>query len=134
MIMAKTFDELANRTMSAEARARAAHRTRAILAEMVLAEVRRQAGKSQSELARVLGIKQPSLSKLEGQADMQISTLQRIIEALGGRVEIIARFPKSAVRLAQFHARAHRPSNRPRKAHTKSTPKRARGARELQLI
>src|SRR4051812_16533574 len=101
--MAKSFDQLANRTMTPESRARAARRTQAILMELLLAEVRKFAGKSQSELAQILGIKQPSLSKLESQDDMQISTLKRIIEALGGRVEIIARFPKNAVRLRQFH-------------------------------
>ena len=100
--MAKSFDELANRTMTPQSRARAAGRTRHILAEMLLAEVRAQSGKSQSELARALGIKQPSLSKLEHQDDMQISTLRRIIDALGGQVEIIARFPTNAVRLGQF--------------------------------
>jgi transcriptional regulator with XRE-family HTH domain len=101
--MAKSFDQLARRTMSSESRRRAEKRTREILAELLLAEVRKLAGKSQSELARRLGIKQPSLSKLEGQDDMQISTLQRIIEALGGKVEIVARFPKTAVRLRQFN-------------------------------
>ena len=100
--MAKSFDELANRTMTAESRARAAVRTRAILREMLLSEIRANAGKSQSELARTLGIKQPTLSKLENQRDMQISTLRRIVEALGGRLEIIARFPGNSVRLEQF--------------------------------
>ena len=100
--MAKSFDELANRTMTPQSRTRAAGRTRHILAVMLLAEVRAQSGKSQSELARALGIKQPSLSKLEHQDDMQISTLRRIIDALGGQVEIIARFPTNAVRLGQF--------------------------------
>ena len=69
---------------------------------MLLGEVRKLAGKSQRELAAALGIKQPSLSKLEGQGDMQISTLRRIVEALGGEVEVVARFPGGAVRLKQF--------------------------------
>jgi hypothetical protein len=55
--MAKSFDQLANRTMTPESRARAARRTQAILVEMLLAEVRKLAGKSQSELANILGIK-----------------------------------------------------------------------------
>lgn len=88
--------------MTQQSRARAAGRARHILAEVLLAEVRAQSGMSQSELAQALGIKQPSVSKLEHQDDMQISTLKRIINALGGRVEIIAHFPTSAVRLGQF--------------------------------
>ena len=44
---------------------------------------------TQDELAASLGVKQPTLSRLEGQDDMQISTLRRVIEALGGELEII---------------------------------------------
>jgi hypothetical protein len=33
---------------------------------------------------------------------VQISTLKKIIEALGGEVHIIARFPKAKVRIRQF--------------------------------
>ena len=60
------------------------------MAEMLLAEIRKAVGMTQEELASALGIRQPSLSKLEGQDDMQISTLRRLIEALGGTLEIIA--------------------------------------------
>ncbi len=112
--MAKSFDELARRVMSAKARARVAHRTRELLAELLLSEVRKLAGKSQGELARLLGIKQPSLSKLESQDDMQVSTLKKIIEALGGRVRILARFPKAEVRISQFDDDSPRPGRRDR--------------------
>ena len=101
-IMAKSFDELADRLMSGKSRARAARRTNELLAELLLSEIRKLAGKSQGELAQALGIKQPSLSKLENQDDMQISTLKKIVEALGGEVQIIARFPKGQVRIRQF--------------------------------
>jgi predicted transcriptional regulator len=59
-------------------------------------------GKSQRELAKTLGIKQPSLSKLEKQSDMQISTLRRIVSALGGELEVVARFPKGAIKIRPF--------------------------------
>jgi len=55
-----------------------------------LRELRRLAGKTQVELARSMGIAQPTLSRLEVQADMQISTLRRLVSALGGRLEIVA--------------------------------------------
>jgi DNA-binding XRE family transcriptional regulator len=93
--MAKSFDELADRVMTPKSRARAARRTKELLAEMLLSEIRKLAGKSQADVARTLGIKQPSLSKLENQNDMQISTLKRIVEALGGQIHIIAQFPKA---------------------------------------
>jgi transcriptional regulator with XRE-family HTH domain len=103
--MAKSFDQLANRIMSAKSRARGDRRTRKLLFELLLSEIRKLAGKSQGELAKKLGIKQPSLSKLENQDDMQISTLKKIIEALGGEVHIVARFPSGNVRIRQFDDR-----------------------------
>ena len=33
---------------------------------------------------------------------MQVTTLQKIIGALGGELEIICKFPKAEVRLVQF--------------------------------
>src|SRR5262245_2592859 len=65
-------------------------------------EVRRLAGKSQQEVANTLGMKQPSLSKLEKQADMQLSTLRKIVKALGGELEVLATFPKAIIKIEQF--------------------------------
>ena len=83
--MAKSFDELVKRTTTKKTRQRAAERTQELLGELLLSEIRELAGKSQRQVADVLGIKQPSLSKLEKQSDMQISTLRRIANALGGK-------------------------------------------------
>jgi transcriptional regulator with XRE-family HTH domain len=101
--MAKSFDELVKRTTTKKTRQRAAARTQELLGELLLSEIREMAGKSQSQVAEALGIKQPSLSKLEKQSDMQISTLRRIVNALGGELEVIARFPKGRVKLDQFN-------------------------------
>ena len=92
--MAKSFDELVERTATKKTRARAVVRTRELLAELLLSEVRQLAGKSQRQVAQALGIKQPSLSKLEKQSDMQISTLRKIVQALGGEL----RFSRSSRR------------------------------------
>lgn len=100
--MAKSFDALVKRTTTKTTRERGKRRARELMAEMLLAEVRNATGKSQSELAKALGIKQPSLSKLERQSDMQISTLGKIVEALGGELEVVARFPSRRVKIAQF--------------------------------
>src|SRR5258708_5846621 len=77
-------------------------RTKELLGELLLRELRQMAAKSQQQLVAALGIKQPSLSKLENQDDMQISTLRRIVHALGGKLEVIATFPKGTVKLDQF--------------------------------
>lgn len=98
--MAKSFDALVRRTTAKATRARAAVRTKELLEELLLAEIRQAAGKTQRRLADELGMKQPSLSKLEKQSDMQISTLRRIVQALGGELDVIARFPHGAVKIA----------------------------------
>jgi transcriptional regulator with XRE-family HTH domain len=73
-----------------------------MMVEMLLAEIRKEAGFTQEDIARALKIKQPSLSKLESQDDMQISTLQRLIGALGGHLELIAHMPGGDIQIRQF--------------------------------
>lgn len=82
-----------------------------IMAEMLLAEVRKSVGLTQEELAVALGITQPSLSKLENQDDMQVSTLHRLIQALGGQLEIIAHLPRGDIRILQFNQTMANQSN-----------------------
>jgi hypothetical protein len=48
---------------------------------------------TQVALAKKLQMVQPSVSRLERQADLYVSTLRRYVEALGGRLEISAIFP-----------------------------------------
>ena len=61
-----------------------------------LGELRRAAGKAQAEIARTLNIKQPSVSKIEKQADMYLSTLKSYVEAIGGQLDLIVRLPSRA--------------------------------------
>jgi predicted transcriptional regulator len=69
---------------------------------MVLSEIREALGKTQSQMAKAAGMKQPSWAKLEGQSDMMISTLHKVMNAMGGELEITVRFPQGRVRLKQF--------------------------------
>jgi transcriptional regulator with XRE-family HTH domain len=101
--MAKSFDELVKRTTTKKTQAKAARRAQVLLGELLLSEVRELTGKSQQEVAESLGMKQPSLSKLEKQADMQISTLRKIVAALGGELQVLAKFPKGIVKIDQFN-------------------------------
>lgn len=58
-----------------------------------LGELRRAAGKAQAQIASALKIKQPSVSKIEKQADMYLSTLKSYVEAIGGQLDLIVRLP-----------------------------------------
>jgi hypothetical protein len=64
--------------------------------EMALAELRQARERSQEELARTLKVKQPAVAKLEKRAGLCVSNLRGYIEALGGSLEITARFRKGA--------------------------------------
>ena len=53
-------------------------------------------------LAEALHIQQPAIAKMEKRTDMYISTLRSHIEAMGGELEVIARFPDGDVRISNF--------------------------------
>ena len=93
--------------MSPERRQANAEAARRIEAEMVLAELRKHSGMTQTQLADILGISQPSLSKQEQQTDMAISTLSNLVSGLGGELELIVHMPKGDIRLTQFET--HQP-------------------------
>ena len=56
----------------------------------------------QEQIARNLKIKQASVSKKETQTDMYISTMRKYIMAMGGELEIIAKFPEGSVKVENF--------------------------------
>lgn len=100
--MAKKFSDLVKKTMSPEAIVRAQHRTQALREEMPLHELRKARGLSQRALAEVLHVEQPAIAKLEKRTDMYISTLRSHIEAMGGDLEIVAKFPDGEVKIKTF--------------------------------
>jgi predicted transcriptional regulator len=73
-----------------------------IAEEATLRQLREAQEKSQEAVAEKLRIKQAAVSKLERRTDMYLSTLRNYIEAMGGQLEIIARFEDRAVRIRQF--------------------------------
>jgi DNA-binding XRE family transcriptional regulator len=58
-----------------------------------LRELRQIAGKAQADIASALNIKQPSVSKIEKQTDMYLSTLRSYVEAIGGKLELTVKLP-----------------------------------------
>ena len=65
-------------------------------------ELRQARGLSQQVLASLLKVQQPAIAKLERRTDMYLSTLRSHIEAMGGELEIVARFPDGSVRITNF--------------------------------
>ncbi len=100
-LMAKKFSGLRLR-MSRESRARAEAKAQAMLIEMPLNELRQARGLTQKMLAEILHVQQPSIAKIEKRTDMYLSTLRSHIEAMGGELEVIARFQDGAVKISNF--------------------------------
>jgi len=69
------------------------------LLEMDLRAIRELTGKTQEELAALAEMTQSEVSRLEHRSDYLVSTLQRIVQALGGELEVIANFGGKRVKL-----------------------------------
>ena len=67
--------------------------------QMSLRAVREMAGKTQSEVATAMKMAQGHVSMFETRDDRRVSNLRRYIKALGGELEMVARFGKKEVRL-----------------------------------
>lgn len=120
--MAKKFPELRAK-MSPEARARVDARVQAALQAMPLNELRRAHELAQKTVGEILGMTQPEVSKLEQRSDALISTVRRYIEAMGGDLDIVARFPDGDVRITQFGDLDER---RPKTADRPDRPRRGK--------
>lgn len=99
--MTKKFSELRAR-LTPKALAQSEAMTARLLKEMPLQELRQALDMTQRRVAETLKIEQAAVSKMEKQTDMYLSTLRRFVAAMGGRIEIVARFPEGAVRITQF--------------------------------
>ena len=112
--MARKFSELVSRTMSRESQARARRKTQKMLGEMALDELRSALSLTQEHVAETLGIKQSSVSKILHGQDLYLSTLSRILRAMGGELEIYVALPDGKVKLTldQFRAEARKPTPR----------------------
>ena len=99
--MTKPYKNL-RKKMSPEAQKRARAKTDVMLQEMLLNELRQARAMSQEKLAEELQIKQSSVSKIEHRTDIYLSTLRSYIQALGGELDIIAKFPEGQIRINQF--------------------------------
>jgi transcriptional regulator with XRE-family HTH domain len=72
---------------------------RELLLEMPLYRLRLARNLTQDELAPAMGTTQASVSKLERRSDVYLSSARRYVEAMGGELQITARFPDGEFRL-----------------------------------
>jgi DNA-binding XRE family transcriptional regulator len=76
----------------------------------LLQELREQRKISQLDLASKLGVKQPTVSKIERREDVALSTLRRYVEALGGNLRVTAQFSDGSVEIGLTDETDSRPA------------------------
>jgi DNA-binding XRE family transcriptional regulator len=92
-VLGRTLDEVIA-AMPEDRQARIKTRTAELHAEVEgLKALRKLAQRSQEQIAQSLGIKQPSVVKIEKQTDLYLSTLRRFVEAAGGTLELRVELP-----------------------------------------
>jgi len=90
--MPRTLNEVIASLPEAE-RTKIEARARELIAEeMSLQDLRKAIGKTQTAVAKRLKVGQDAVSKLETRSDMDISTPRSVLKAMGGELELIARF------------------------------------------
>jgi len=80
--------------------------------EMTLRDLRSVQQLTQERVAELLGIEQDSVSRMERRADMLLSTMSSYVEAMGGKLRLIAEFPNRkpyAVKLSDLAEKPVRP-------------------------
>lgn len=83
--------------LSAAQRKKVEARAAALIAEeMTLRDLRKARQLTQARMAEELGITQDGVSRLEKRSDLLLSTLRKTVEAMGGRLSLVAEFPDRA--------------------------------------
>jgi DNA-binding XRE family transcriptional regulator len=92
--MSKTLDQKLNEISPARKKIVKARAAELIAEETSLQALRKAHKLTQEEVAEKLGIGQEGVSRLEKRSDLMLSTLRNYVEAMGGKLSIIAEFPK----------------------------------------
>lgn len=98
--MAKKFNDLFNK-LPDETKARVEQRVSETVEEILLSEMRKMAGFTQNELAEKIGVSQSALSQIESQSDLHLSTLSKLVAALGGELELHVKYQGKDLKIKQ---------------------------------
>jgi DNA-binding XRE family transcriptional regulator len=92
-----TWKELRPKLVKPEDEPRIAKIREQMEAELRLAAVRKKRKKSQAAVAKKLKVSQSNISQFERGGDPRLSTVASYIDALGGRLEMVAVFDDETV-------------------------------------
>ena len=96
-----SFDTL-RKGMSPAQKKAVARKTEALRADMTLAELRQARQLTQETLSGTLHVGQAAVAKMEKRTDMYVGNLRRFVEAMGGELDVVARFPEGSVKISNF--------------------------------
>jgi DNA-binding XRE family transcriptional regulator len=121
--MARSLDQMIAK-LPAQRQAKVATRA----AELAtLKDLRQAVERTQEDLADALGVGQDSISRLEQRSDMLLSTLRRYVEAMGGKLELVAQFPNRPPMVIDRLTQERTAGRKGSKAHSgRSSPAAAR--------
>ena len=74
----------------------------ALREEMTLGELRQARQLTQATLSDTLHVGQAAVAKMEKRTDMYVGNLRRFVEAMGGQLDVVARFPEGSVKIGNF--------------------------------
>ncbi|MBF0461496.1 MAG: helix-turn-helix domain-containing protein [Magnetococcales bacterium] len=91
--MARTLDEVIKGLPLDRQRKIEAETARLIEEEMTLRDLRKAHALTQERMAEALHISQDGVSRIEKRSDLLLSTLSSYVEAMGGKLHLVAEFP-----------------------------------------
>jgi transcriptional regulator with XRE-family HTH domain len=89
----KTLDQLRKELSPARRKKIDARTAQFVAEELTLRELRKAHQKTQTQVAKKLGMTQDQVSRLEQRSDVLLSTLRKYVEGMGGRLSLVAEFP-----------------------------------------
>jgi transcriptional regulator with XRE-family HTH domain len=117
--MAKTLKEKM-KTLNPKRQSRIEARAAKLIAEeQTLRDLRHALHLTQERMAEFLNIRQDNVSRIEQRTDLLISTLRSYIEAMGGKLHLVAEFPnRPPVELSGLSAVESEPRTERRRKQT----------------
>ena len=91
--MSRNVSDIIRRLNSTQRKKVEARAEELIAEELTLQELRRARKLTQVSVAKALGITQDSVSRLEKRSDLLLSTLRKTVQAMGGNLSLVAKFP-----------------------------------------
>ncbi|PKQ01534.1 MAG: transcriptional regulator [Alphaproteobacteria bacterium HGW-Alphaproteobacteria-12] len=114
--MGKSLKEMMEKLPADRREAVEARAASLIAEEMSLRDLRKAMKQTQSSIARKLDIGQEGVSRIEQRADLLLSTARSYVEALGGELELVARFPgRGSVVISHVSELSGKPVSEPKK-------------------